>query len=82
MHVSATYNRAIEAAFRNYGLNSSTDMDYLFSQMTSSLTELEDLHTVLYLGVGRHGGVLPKSVWNDASYSALQYVGMNNTVSY
>jgi hypothetical protein len=50
-------------------------MDYLYDRMTSSLNAFEGLHTNLYLGIGRHGGVLPKSVWNDASYSKVQYFG-------
>jgi len=50
-------------------------MDYLYDRMTSSLNAFEGLHTNLYLGIGRHGGVLPKSVWNDASYSEVQYFG-------
>lgn len=49
-HLVATYNRDVEAATRGVGLNVSYDMNYLYSQLTSHLTNLESLHSGLYLG--------------------------------
>ncbi|GAX73194.1 hypothetical protein CEUSTIGMA_g647.t1 [Chlamydomonas eustigma] len=71
-HSIMTYTMAIDAALRGYGFNASYDLPYLCSQLIENLDSLTGLQNSLYLG-GGSGGVLAASVWNDASYSVLQY---------
>ncbi len=45
-HVVTTYNRAIEATLRGYAFNKTSDMKFLYWQMTDHIDSLEMLQTV------------------------------------
>ena len=73
VHMAATYSRSIDAALRGFAFNGTVDAEYFGSQLARKLDSLEALHNSLYVA-----GLVPASVWNDASYSALVY---NNAIT-
>ena len=75
-HLVATYNRDIEAAIRGVGLNLTADMKYLYSQLSSHLDLLQDLHHGLYLGFnGKPTSQQQRfsSFWTVANFPATQF---------
>lgn len=42
MHIAATYSRSIEATFRGYAFNATTDMEYLRTQVNPATSAWAD----------------------------------------